>query len=84
MILLLHITVALISVLFSTIVAFAPTIQRMKISYLLSFITLMSGGVLLVSNPAAAMRTCFAGVVYLGFISITSLKAHYTLARKYA
>lgn len=79
MILLFHITVALISVVFSTIVAFAPTIQRMKISYLFSFITLMSGGVLLVSNPAVAMRTCFTGVVYLGFVTMTSMKAYHAL-----
>lgn len=70
MILALHILIALGSVGYTTYVFFAPTTAKLRASYALVALTLLSGTYLAVSNPAHILQTCVSGLIYTGAVSV--------------
>jgi len=70
MILLLHIVIASLSVFYTVYAFFFPTQNKLKLSYLLLALTIISGGYLIVTMPAHMTQTCETGLAYVGVMLI--------------
>jgi hypothetical protein len=81
MLLILHIIVALTSLVFTGIVFISPSKPKMQISYTLVALTLISGGALILSKPAPITQTCISGLTYLAFVSVGIFFAQKKLAK---
>jgi hypothetical protein len=80
MLLLVHITLALSSLILSTFAAFRPTKPSLIKSGILVSLTLLTGTVLVVKNQSHLMEACLSGIVYTGFVITTLLIASKKLA----
>ncbi len=67
--LLLHISIALASVAFSTYLYFVPSRTKLHASYALVGLTVASGTYLVVASHATMLRTCMMGLLYVGITS---------------
>jgi hypothetical protein len=76
MILLTHLVLALTSVVWATAVLIAPSRFRLRISYALVALTLISGTYLVVSTHAPMLQSCMSGLFYTGFVSLGLAVAH--------
>lgn len=68
MILPLHITIALLSVIYTAFVYFSPSKAKLRGSYALVALTVATGTWLIVANPAHMVQSCVTGLLYLGVI----------------
>lgn len=68
MVLLLHIAIALISIIYTGYVYFAPSQAKLRGSYALVALTIATGTWLIVANPAHMVQSCITGLVYLGVV----------------
>jgi hypothetical protein len=84
MVLLLHIIIALSSVGFTTYLFFAPTRTKLRASYTLIAMTLVSGTYLVVSTKANLIRACATGLVYVAATSIVVAYSRHKLAKESA
>lgn len=75
MILLAHIAVALISVIFATLLYFSPTDFKFKANYALLTATLMSGTYLVVDRGTHIMESCLMGLAYIGAVAFALISA---------
>lgn len=73
MILLLHIGIALLSLLFAAYTFFFPTKTKLKVSYILVGLTFATGTYLVVMAPAHMTQACVAGLFYTALILVASL-----------
>ena len=80
MILLIHIVVALASMLVAAMVFIAPAARMLVVSYVLIAATLTSGIYLIAANPAHMMQACIVGVLYLTVDSGLTVVARRRLA----
>jgi predicted tellurium resistance membrane protein TerC len=69
MILVFHIVIALLSVVYSSLLFIAPSKRNFSISYALIGLTLLSGTYLVVSTHSPLVSSCEAGLVYLVIVS---------------
>jgi len=69
MILLTHISIALLSIGFTTYLLFAPSRVKFRISYVLVGLTLVSGTYLTVSQSVHLLHACISGLIYVGLVS---------------
>lgn len=81
MLLVLHILVALAGLVASTLSVFAPSNQKINLSFGLVIATIASGTVLVISTHSPILQSCLAGLVYTGFCSSLIVSAKYRLAR---
>ncbi len=65
-----HVLVALLSILFSTLLLFRASRKKFYISYFLIFGTLLSGTILVVITHSSLLSSCVAGLSYLFVVSI--------------
>ena len=65
MILPVHITIALFSVIYTAYIYFSPTKAKLRLSYTLVALTVATGTWLIVANPAHMVQACMTGLVYL-------------------
>ena len=72
MVLVIHITIAIASVLSSLLSVLFPTKSRLFLTQLLTLATFTSGAALVITHPANLGKSCVSGILYLGFISLTS------------
>ena len=68
MILPIHIAIALLSVIYTAFVYFAPTKGKLRASYVLVALTVATGTWLVVANPAHMVQSCITGLVYLAVV----------------
>ena len=68
MMLILHIVIALLSVIYTAYVYFSPSKTKLNGSYLLVAMTVVTGTWLIIANPAHMVQSCITGLVYLGVI----------------
>lgn len=80
MMLLLHITVALVSIGFSTYLYVSPSHNKLRISYGLLGGTVATGTYLIIASHAAMLRTCMMGLLYIGVVSAIIVAARRKLA----
>lgn len=76
MILLLHISIALLGIAVSGLTYIVPSKRMFQASYLLVGGTLTTGTVLVLNNPAHLGTACVSGLVYLAFVGATIGAAH--------
>jgi hypothetical protein len=81
-VLLLHVIIALASVMHSTYAFFRPSITKLHIAYGLVGGTLLSGTLLVVASHAALAQSCLTGLLYLATISVVLVATHYKLAKQ--
>ena len=77
---LLHVSIALTSILFTTISYFSPSKAKLRVSYGLVGLTLASGTYLVLSTGANLVKACITGVIYLAIVTFTLILAHRKLA----
>lgn len=82
MILLAHIIIAMVSVLFATLLFFSPTDFKFKVNYLLLAATLASGTYLVLDRGTHLVESCLTGLAYIGVISFALVSARRKFARQ--
>jgi hypothetical protein len=80
MAILIHVLIALSSLVYSTLVVVFPSDAKLKVSYGLIAATLISGFYLVISLPAHLLSSCISGLVYLAFALSASWLSRYRLA----
>lgn len=71
-----HVLIALSSVVYVGYVYLHPSRRQFYSSYFLVGATLVTGTGLVVSSPSHMVSACFTGIVYLGFVSAGLVLAH--------
>ena len=66
MVLLSHITIALLGLVATGAAFVGPSITRIRVAYLLFCLTLVSGTYLVLSTHASLARACITGLAYTG------------------
>ncbi|MET1032932.1 MAG: hypothetical protein ABWX94_00350 [Candidatus Saccharimonadales bacterium] len=84
MILLLHITIALISVAFTTYLFLRPSATKLYTSYGLMASTLVTGTYLIASTGGHLIEACAMGLIYTGAVSLGIVGARRKLATQKA
>jgi hypothetical protein len=79
--LIIHITIALSSLAFTTYVFFSPSKPKLHASYAFVAATLATGFYLVFANPAHMVQSCISSLVYLGLVSVGIVSAHAKLAK---
>lgn len=82
--LLLHISIALTSIAFTTFLFINPSKVKLGISYGLMSGTLISGTLLVISNNAHLLQACATGIVYTAGVLYGTLAASRKLAAQIA
>lgn len=80
MILIAHIIIALASVLYTGLMYFSPTRNKLRVSYALVGLTVASGTWLIVANPAHMVQSCMSGLAYLCVVFFGIALARHKLA----
>ena len=80
-ILLIHIAIALSSIVISSIVFFMPSIKKLAVSYGFVVATVASGTALLIANPSSILHTCLSGLFYITVVSLVTIATHVRIRR---
>lgn len=83
MVILIHVIIALTSIIIATIGFFRLSLRVLAVSYGLIIATVSSGTLLLVISPSHILQSCLSGVVYLSVVSLITIATHVRL-RRYA
>lgn len=81
---LIHVIIALSSVAFTTYAYLSPTTARLRISYGLIGLTLISGTYLVFAHPGNLVQACISGLLYVTVMTVATVSAHRRLALKTA
>lgn len=84
MVLLLHILIALLSLVFSTLSIFAPTKRKVKINYAFIAATWISGFFLVFQTNVSFGHLCLSGILYTGIVTMNIYLAKRKLATQEA
>lgn len=79
--LILHIAVALTSLLQTSYMLVAPSKWGLRVSYALMGLTLSSGTYLIVSTGTHMLEACLMGVLYTGFVAFGIVRTQRALAK---
>ncbi|MGV9001907.1 MAG: hypothetical protein ACOH18_03035 [Candidatus Saccharimonadaceae bacterium] len=82
MIILLHVLIALSSIVLASFTFFKPTTKRLLASYGFIVATVASGSYLLLAMQADILRTCLSGLFYLTVVSIVTIATHVRVQRR--
>lgn len=82
MLILLHVLIALSSLVLTTANAAIPSRRRLHASYALIVATLVSGTYLVISLHAPMLHSCMMGLAYLGVAFTGVLITQYRLAKQ--
>lgn len=64
-----HGAVAMVSLILAVVTALSPSVIKLRVTYTLSFITVLTGLLLIISASASIAGTCIKGVFFLGLIA---------------
>jgi len=81
MIILLHVCIALASIVFATIGVIRPSIKKVGINYGLMLATIASGTYLIISSSSNILKSCLVGLLYLTVVSVLTIATHVRLRR---
>lgn len=81
MIVLLHIIIALASVLFSSITFFKASTKKLALSYGLIVATVASGTYLIFTTPGSILKSCLTGLVYVTVVAGITIATHARVRR---
>jgi len=79
--LIIHIFVALLSLVFSSVTYFRPSARKIQIGSAMVGATLASGTYLVLSRPVHILSTCISGLVYVAAVGTMLSLAKYRLSR---
>jgi hypothetical protein len=82
MLLIIHIILAVSGLALSTVSLIAPSKLKIISTYILSGLTIASGSLLVIVTNAPILRSCIAGLLYLGIIIAGTAAASRRLARQ--
>lgn len=82
MLLPIHITIALLSLIYTAFVYFSPSRAKIRGSYVLALLTVASGTWLIIDHPAHMMQACVTGLAYLGAMLFGIVMARQKLAKE--
>lgn len=82
MIILIHVIIALSSILVASLAFVSPSIKKLLISYGFILATVASGTYLLLSYPSSILKSCIVGLVYLTAVSIVTIATHVRLSHR--
>ena len=68
--LILHIALAILSVLFSSLMYFSPSKNRITASYAMLVGVALSGTFLVVTSHVQILKTCLVGLSFVGFTAL--------------
>ena len=69
MILLIHVLIALSSIVYTTYLFIFPVLSRFRVAYMLIGSTLITGTFLVISTHSNLLQACTTGLAYLGVVS---------------
>lgn len=81
MIVLLHVAIALSSIVLAGYILMRPSRQGLAMSYVMMAATLGSGFYLVANAPAHMIEACLMGVAYLAVVSVMTVASRVRLAR---
>ncbi len=81
MAIILHVLIAIISIIYTGGTLIHPNKAKLNISYGLVGLTLITGTGLVIANPTHMVSACFSGIVYLAFMTLGLVTAHKKLAK---
>ena len=81
MLILIHVIIALSSITFTSYTFFWPSMPKLKISYGFIAGTLLTGVLLVVSNPSNFPLVCIDGLIYLAFVLVGITAIHLKLVK---
>jgi len=84
MIILLHILIAISSLVFTTYTFFNPSKSKLQVGSLLVTLTLASGTYLVINSGAALIQACTTGLVYLAIVTAGLFASRHKLATQTA
>jgi hypothetical protein len=76
MLLLIHISLALLSLVSATVALAVPSLRKIRLNYALAAGTLVSGTYLVMSAHAPLVSACSSGLVYVGFVAAMTMAAY--------
>lgn len=82
MVLFTHILIALSSLVFITVLFFAPSSAKFRISYALIMSTIASGCLLTVLTPSHLLHACITGILYTAIVIAGIAAAQHKFARQ--
>lgn len=80
MMLLVHIFIALASIVYATYTFFRPTVAAIQVSYAFIAATIGTGTLLIIFSHANVLHTCLAGLAYTAGVSHLLMAARRKLA----
>ncbi len=80
MVLLLHILIALTSIVYATYLFMAPTKAKFSVSYGLVALTVASGTYLVMLHPSHMVQACLSGMLYISVVLLAIILARHKLA----
>ena len=81
MTLIIHITIALSSIVLTTYTYFRPSSLLLRAAYVLVGLTFATGFYMVAMAPAHILQACTSGLVYLGIVSIGIIATRAKLVR---
>jgi hypothetical protein len=63
-----HITIALLSLIYTAYVYFSPSRAKLRGAYVFVALVVTTGTWLIIANPAHMVQSCITGLLYLGVI----------------
>lgn len=82
MVILIHIIIALSSIIIATLAFFKPSSRTLIISYGFIIATIASGTYLLITVPSHILQSCLTGLGYLTVISLVMVATHVRLNQR--
>jgi hypothetical protein len=82
MILLLHIIIALSSLVYTGYIFISPSKRGLYVSYALTALTIVTGSYLVVSKPAHMLQACTTGLIYLGVMLVGQAVVRHRIPNK--
>jgi hypothetical protein len=79
MLLLVHISLALLSLVVSTSALKTPSLSKIRANFAIAVATLVSGAFLVFQSHASLASACSTGLLYLGFVTAMNVGAYFRL-----
>lgn len=83
MVILIHVIIALTSIVIASLIFFSPSIKKLIVSYGFIIGTVASGTYLLVTSPSHILQSCMTGLAYLTIVTVVTIATHVRLRQRH-
>ncbi|TAL15032.1 hypothetical protein EPN95_00800 [Patescibacteria group bacterium] len=81
MVILIHVIIALTSIVIASVGFLRPSMKKLYISYGFIGATILTGSYLLITVPSHILQSCLTGLFYLTVVSMATVATHVRLRR---